>query len=465
MKAIIFIISLIININLAYAQLPAGVRELITKSPVPLNQISIWVAPVNSETPLISFQENTPRNPASVAKLLTTGTGLINLGADYRWKTEFYIDGKISNNTLNGNLIIKGYGNPYMVEERLVDIVSSLQEKGIYDINGKIIMDNYFFENEVEIPDLFDGNGMSPYNAIPNALAINFRTIKVTFSGNTGKAVVTTNPKLEYSEIQNNMTLNNSKKCKGKGFRPVINADKNQDLIIVSGSISRACSGVMLRKVLGDAGDLYFGLFKQYWTNAGGTISGSWSYGNVEDNYKLIHTQYSKPLSEQIKVMNKRSNNIMTRQLFLTIGAQMSQPPANLEKSRSIVFSTLKALRINTAGIKLDNGAGLSRVTRISAKQLASYLKSISKTNVSQYFKNSLSIAGVDGTLRKRLRNTPLQGNAIGKTGTLKNAKAVAGYLTNINGEKYVFAMLFQGNKATQGRILQDQILEWVYNH
>ncbi len=446
--------------------LPIAVQSEIEESPLTPEQISLWIAPAdNPSAPIVDFQSHIPRTPASVMKIITTGTGLLALGADYRWKTEFYTDGLFNNGTLNGNLIIKGYGDPYMVQEDMADMVSALQISGLLHINGNVILDNSYFSHSDTNPDTFDGHGIEPYNAIPNALSINFRTIQLSLITKKNHINITTDPKLTYTRIKNTMTLNRAKHCRGqKAFKPEINVDTAQHLITVSGTMSHRCKRKELTKVLTDAGDLYFGHFKKAWKRQGGAITGTWQYGSVPRNAKLFYRHQSRlPLSEQIAAMNKRSNNIMTRQLFLTIGAEQIEPPASLEKSRQVVMQQFKHFGIDTHNFFIDNGSGLSRSASISAKQLGQFLLAMHRSRASQTFEQSLSIAGVDGTLRYRLKDTPLAGNAIGKSGTLKQVKSLAGYLYAHSGKKYIYVMLFEGENARSGRPLMDNILQWIY--
>lgn len=447
------------------AALPTKVSELIKKSPLSNEEISLWVAPVDGGQPLLEYQATTPRNPASVAKLFTTGTGLLLLGENYRWRSEFYAEGQFEQGVLYGNLYIKTYGNPHFVEEELTDMVIELRNKGINRIEGEIIIDGGYFQPIFDSPHDFDGNGFEPYNAIPTAVNINFRTADLIFDAGSSGVEVTTNPPLFYTKFNNQIKLVKKSKCTSKDFTPHLKVDPSQDLVTLTGQMATACRQQRLKKVFADPGDVLYGHFKKAWELTGGEITEGWYYGAVPETATLIYTAYSKSLAEQISLMNKNSNNVMTRQLFLTLGAELSAPPATVEKSRQIIDAKLTEMGMDTTGLYIDNGAGLSRDVQVSAKQTGELLLLMQDSRVNQYFENSLAVAGVDGTLRKRLRGTPLEGNAIGKTGTLKNAKSVAGYLTAESGIKYAFVMLFEGRHATSGRQLQDDIMLWIYSH
>ncbi len=464
-KRCLCLLALVV-LKLTWAQtLPFAVENLLDQSKIPRENVSLWIAPVDTGQPIVNWQSHILRTPASVTKMLTTGVGLLTLGENYRWRTEFFTDGQLHNGVLKGDLLIKGHGNPYLVEEDMQSMVQALRARGMSDLQGNVILDDSYFVQSVENPDAFDGHGMEPYNALPNALNINFRTLKAIIEPAAKGVSVSLDPKLTDLRVENHMRLSKSKRCKGKGFAPKFTLDRANNVLTVSGHISRACGRQALTRVVGDAGDLFYAHFKRAWIQSGGTISGNWHYGRAPKGATTVLIAQSQPLFEQIAAMNKFSNNLMARQLFLTIGAEQTQPPATLEKSRQIMMSTLRALGIDTQGLYVENGAGLSRQTRLSAAQLGEFLLAMQSTPQAPYFEQSLSVAGVDGTLKRRLRNTPLAGNAVGKTGTLNRVKSIAGYLTAASGQKFAYVVLIEDRKAKSGRPLMDALMLWVYRN
>lgn len=459
------IIALLI-LSVAEAQVPLAIEQYIQDSNISKNNMSIWVAPVQKGSqPLLQLNSQVMRSPASVTKVITTGVGLQLLGGNYRWRTAFYTNGQIRDGVLHGDLLIKGYGNPYFVEERLIEMIAALRGKGIQRIAGEVILDgSYFAENHQNAAD-FDGQGTEPYNALPSALSINFRTAKLLISSENNRAVVTTRPKLTRTIIENDLRINRVKKCRGKGFAPKISVDYQFQVVRVSGSISANCREKALTKVLGSAGELLYGYFRQFWLQSGGELSNYWRYGHLSKGMKLLLETESKSLSEQIRAMNKHSNNLMTRQLFLTLGAVSKKAPATLAKSRELVKEQLHKMGVPTQDLWIDNGSGLSRMTRMSAEQIGRFLQAMQSSKVGYAFEESLAIAGVDGTMRRRLRGTPLAGKVKAKTGTLDGVKSIAGYLTASSGNQYVFAILVEDVAARRSGALMDKILQWVYLH
>jgi len=444
--------------------LPVALQNIIKRSPIPADDISIWISSVDSAKPLVDYHSHISRPPASTTKIITTGVALLLLGKDFRWPTSFYTDGKIERGHITGNLYIRGYGNPYMVKDSLQAMIAQLRHANISHIDGKVILDSSYFNNIQQNPNAFDGHGLEAYNAIPNALSIDFRTITIRINANKNAIELTTEPKLYHTKLINHLSFSQAKQCRGEGYKPRITVDNLQEIVTISGTISPSCKNRRLKAVIADAGDLFFAHFKEGWELSGGSVGNDWQYGHIDKYLSLLYQGLSKPLQKQIVPMNKLSNNLMARQLFLTIGAEILAPPATLDKSRWAVIDKLREIGLSVNNLFIDNGSGLSRKTHISAEQFGQFLLFMHHSKAAPYFKRSLSIVGVDGTLKQRLKGTPLAGNAIGKSGALNNAKSIAGYLSAKNGRLYAYVILLEGKRARTGRPLMDEIMKWIYN-
>lgn len=441
-------------------------EEKLASFSVKRQNLSLWVAsvqPFQPFQPLVAYQHQVPRSPASLVKLITTGTSLKLLGENFQWQTAFYTNGKIHQGTLQGDLYIKGFGNPYQVQERLIEMIAGLRQQGIERIGGQLVLDETYFAKFAERPNAFDGRGTQPYNALPNALAINFRTVEMIFGVKNGRPQVVTDPVLPQTVINNQLVLNTQPSCRGRGFSPQVSLDGSSQRVVVKGSLSVHCQGRRITQVLGSAGEVFYANFKKFWLESGGQLTGQWRYGQVKPGLKLLYQAKSKPLSEQIKAMNKLSNNLMSRQLFLTLGAEGTQPPATLEKSREVVMNTLRQMGVPTNFLWLDNGSGLSRDARLTAEQIGYFLQVMHQQKEWDLFEKSLAVAGVDGTMKWRLRKTPLVGKVIAKTGSLEGVRTIAGYLTSHSGQLYCFVIMIEDQLAQSSRALMDAILQWIY--
>lgn len=175
----------------------------------------------------------------------------------------------------------------------------------------------------------------------------------------------------------------------------------------------------------------------------------------------------SRPLSEQIRLINKYSNNVMTRQLFLTMGAETYGWPGSLPKARAAVTQWLSDNGLDAERIVLDNGAGLSRDTRISARSLARLLALGWRSPFMPEFVASMSLVGMDGTFRRRFRDGPLTGQAHLKTGRLDGVTAMAGYAMARDGRRYVVVSLHNSPDVHRGtgEVVQNAILQWLHGY
>jgi D-alanyl-D-alanine carboxypeptidase/D-alanyl-D-alanine-endopeptidase (penicillin-binding protein 4) len=201
----------------------------------------------------------------------------------------------------------------------------------------------------------------------------------------------------------------------------------------------------------------------QFWSELGGTWSGTVREGTVSASARLFHTQESPALADVVRDMNKFSNNVIARQLFLTIGAGTSGPPARSEAARGAIRQWVEAKGIAAPELVMENGSGLSRLERISAASLAGLLQAAWRSNVMPEFIASMPVAAVDGTMRRRLRKEGVAGNAHVKTGLLSDVRAMAGYVRDSGGRRHIVVMLVNHPNAHQSQAALDALLRWVY--
>ncbi len=189
---LILIGTLFLRVSLAAAeQLPAVIEKMIATHHVAKGDLSLLIKDVYRQAPLVSFNAQVSRSPASLMKLLTKAAALIRMGPDYRWPTRFYIDHfPDADGVLKGNLYVQGGGDPFLVEERLESMLIDLREKGIRHLSGDIVLDTSLYRLSAEERDryTFDGDPWSPYNAVPNPLMVNFRTVKIRLQPRGKKA-------------------------------------------------------------------------------------------------------------------------------------------------------------------------------------------------------------------------------------------------------------------------------------
>ncbi|MBN8280228.1 MAG: D-alanyl-D-alanine carboxypeptidase/D-alanyl-D-alanine-endopeptidase [Gammaproteobacteria bacterium] len=448
--------------------LPAPVNRILVQNKLPESAVSAFVQRVGSTEPLLAFNEDVPRNPASVMKLVTTFAALEALGPVYQWKTEVYADGRINQGVLAGDLILKGYGDPYLVTERLWLLQRELRQRGLRDIDGDIVIDNSWFAREELDPGAFDGQEYRAYNALPDALLVNFQAVNFTFRPDAarGRVEISTDPVLANLDIQNKMRLFRGSCGSSKsGISMVVGNTAPRPRVTFSGALASQCAEYQLLRSVLDGPAYAYGAFRGLWEEQGGRIAGGPRQGQVPDGKSPFLTFQSPALAEVIRSVNKYSNNVMTRQLFLTLGAEKFGPPGTVEKGARAVEAALAARGLRFPELNAGNGAGLARESRISAASLGELLLAAHASPFQPEFSASLSIAGLDGTTRKRFLADPVAGDMHLKTGTLNGVTSIAGFVHSQSGAEYAVVMVVNGPKATWGGGIEAQnaLLRWVH--
>ncbi len=425
--------------------------------------VSIYVADVNADKPLLLHNADVQRKPASTMKLLTTFAALKTLTPTYRWKTEAWIRGTLVDGVLDGDLILKGYGDPFLVHQHYWKFIHDLRNKGLTTIKGNVIIDNSYFDIPKIDPGAFDRTPHRPYNAQPSALMYNFQTTRFLFKADEKqrKVIVKAFPALDTLKIESRVNFARNF-CHKSHYKPYFKKGKDSKLVI-TGYYSSACGQQFILRNVTEPRVLAFNAFKQFWQELGGHLEGSLVTGKVDKQKdSRLHLYQSPTLGEQIRTINKWSNNVMTRQLLLSLGAEKYGAPATLEKGRQAIIDVLKAVGVqNTDDILIDNGSGLSRTSHFSARQMGSLLKAAYRDVYMPEFMASLSIPGLDGTLFKRFKKGDIKGRAHLKTGTINGVSTISGYMLNRQGKRLIIVV--QQNGGGSKVALQNDILRWVF--
>lgn len=448
------------------AGLPSPVSQSLRESGIPLDAVGIFVQQVDKSRPAISLNTAKPMNPASTMKLLTTYAGLELLGPAYTWKTEFYATGEIKDGVLDGDLILKGHGDPALTLERFQELLRALKNTGLREIRGDLVLDNHWFNLPEHDPGAFDGEPWRAYNAAPDALLVNFRATQFTFRGDaaTGKVLIAADPALPQLRIVNQIELRQVP-CADWKDRLGQQVQKTGDIVTVTftGNFSLACGEKNLELSVLDNATYVHALFRQLWQENGGTLRGGFRQGETPATAKRLASINSPPLADVIRLVNKFSNNVMARQILLTIGAEKQGEPGNVDKGISSIRAWLEEKKLDFPELALENGAGLSRQERISAQHLGELLLAAWESPVMPELMSSLPITAVDGTLEKRLKNSEVAGQAHLKTGSLDGVRAMAGYLLDRKGRRWVVVFMVNHTNAGASRAAQDALLEWLY--
>jgi serine-type D-Ala-D-Ala carboxypeptidase/endopeptidase (penicillin-binding protein 4) len=445
----------------ALDRLPGAATIALRQSGVPESAIGVYVHDLSTNTPVISINADRALNPASVVKLLTTYAALDLLGPAYVWKTEAYLDGTLLGGRLQGDLILKGYGDPKLTLEALWLFLRDLRGRGLREIDGRVVLDRSHFEVGDFNPAEFDNEPNRPYNVGPDALLLNYKSVKLQFlpDEQRRRVEIFAEPQLPQVSIVNNLAIGPGN-CSVWPERPSIQGNT----MAFVGVYPAGC-GERSRHFSLLGPDEYFGtVFRQLWRELGGTLTGAVGPGPLPPGARLFATAVSPPLSELIRDINKFSNNVMARQLFLTLAGTQAPPPLTAARANDAVRAWLSRAGMHFPELNVDNGSGLSRSGRISARNLGKLLISAWRSPLMPEFISSMPLVAVDGTMRRRLGDSPVAGQAHIKTGYLEGVRTIAGYVNDIQGRSLAVVFLINHADARNAQAAQDALLDWLYH-
>lgn len=454
-------------LNQDIGDFPEAVKVVIDGHNLSESSFSLLVQEIGADEPLLAHNSGTAFNPASSIKTLTTLAALDTLGPAFTWQTELFALGPVSNGVLQGDLLMKGGGDPFLLEDQLRNMLKALQRAGIEHVTGNLVMDGSYFDPTVESGGNIDNQNGRSYNTEPNAIISNFQSVSFYFQPhpNGRDVVIITDPQLPNLKITNRLRLTD-RSCDGfqRGVSFNLN-DNDPSEVIFEGRFPSGCRQYrMVREVL-DAPGYTFGLFMQLWGELGGTLDGRPRVGTAPDDLEPVLTWNSLPMSDVVKSINKFSNNLMTRHLLLTLGAETFGSPATVDKGIEAIESYLVMKGMDTSQLILSNGAGLSRDARITTELLNEILRSAWLSPYMPEYVASLPINGMDGTMRNRLRGTNISGRMHIKTGSLDEVSAIAGYVYSSSNKAYAVTGIINHELADRGPgvELMDALLNWVY--
>lgn len=448
------------------AGLPETVKQALARTKLPEASVAVYVHEIGAPRPAVAFGAERVMNPASTMKLVTTYAALELLGPAYVWHTEAYGSAPLVNGVLNGDLILKGHGDPKLTIENFWLLLRNLRGRGVRDIRGDLVLDRTFFSREAHDSARFDDQPTRPYNTAPDALLVNFKAVTAHFipdaEGRTVRIVV--DPFLPQLKVANDVKLTTGS-C-GYWLSQIkidVQGSGESARLAFSGNYALDC-GEQARSfsVLGHR-EYVAGLFSALWQEMGGTLSGAARDGEVPAAARLLASARSHTLAEIVRDINKYSNNVMARQLFLTLGAVGEGAPGSNEKSSRTIKQWLAAKGLSFPELVLENGAGLSRIERITAKNLGQLLLTAYSSPVMPELIASLPLTAVDGTMRKRLSGALVAGHAHIKTGSLSNVRSIAGYVLDRRGRRAVVVFIANHANAANAQPVQDALLQWVY--
>jgi len=423
------------------------ILQSIPKEALSNGRLGVVVKSLTTDELIFQYNPDKLFVPASNVKVLTSVTALSILKPDYRFKTVFYSGGDVTQGVIHGGLYIKGYGDPTLSTQHLETIAEEFKSLGVKEIKGGIIVDDSYFDNiryGKGWKEKWKGDVFSPPIS---ALSLNYNTfyIKVYPSKPGRIPIVALEPKGTNVNVINKAITTN------KGGRLTAVWLEGGKTIKLDGSISRRTPSYTLEITTRNP-TLYAGsAFKRILDDAGIRVEGYVTVGVVPDWAGVLYTHFSDPLYLIIAEFNKNSVNIIGENIVKTLGATIIGEPGTWEKGTQVVSNFLHEIGIKDS-FEIFDGSGLSLLNRVSPNAITDVLEyAYNNQVISLKFLNSLSIGGVDGTLKKRFRRSAVEGRVMAKTGHLSNVNALSGYLFTKSGDVLVFSILANGlgSKAT----------------
>jgi D-alanyl-D-alanine carboxypeptidase/D-alanyl-D-alanine-endopeptidase (penicillin-binding protein 4) len=451
----------------AHAALPGNLARAFQDAGIPLSAVAVVVREAGHAQPVIAHEASRAMNPASVMKVVTTYAALELLGPQYRWRTEAYLGGKLDRQgMLHGNLILKGHGDPRVTIEQWQAFMADLRAQGLNGITGDLVLDRSFFKLPEHDPAAFDQEPLRPYNVGPDALLVNFKAVRFAFTPEPSRKAVAirAEPPLPEVTVAGSPQLTNGDCGDWRASVAAHYVDTGSAASAAfPGRYAQACGERDWYVALLDHPTYVHGMFLTYFRDKGGLFAGSVVEGRAPRNATPFAVMESAPLHDIVRDVNKLSNNVMARQVFLTLATVRHPPPATPALAADTVQKWLKERKIAMPGLVLDNGSGLSRRERATAAGLAALLAAADASDVRDEFASSLAVAAMDGTVQKRFRDGSVAGQALLKTGTLEGVRSLAGYVIDGQGRKFVVVAMINHANAARGGAALDELVAWVY--
>ncbi|MCX8052977.1 MAG: D-alanyl-D-alanine carboxypeptidase/D-alanyl-D-alanine-endopeptidase [Armatimonadetes bacterium] len=401
--------------------------------------------------------------PASNMKLFVSAAALDRLGPGFTYKTRLYSNAKPDKRgVIKGDIALVGGGDPVLGIKDLTNFAKRLRTMGIRKITGGVVVDDSMFD-DVRLGWAWTWNDL-PYYYSPEISALNINRNVVDVWVQPGKrtgaaAVVTFDPPTSYVEVENTALT-------GKADSPkTIRVDRRlgRNVISVSGSIP---VGIKVKSaeetITVQEPSLYAGhILKEELSKQGIVVFGGIKSGKLPAGGTLLCEHTSPPLSKIVAMLNKPSDNLIAEVLLKTLGAVI-KGKGTFEAGVEVAKKFWEESGLDLTGLRIVDGSGLSRLNYVTARNVVDLLTHMHRHEYSDVFLESLPIAGVDGTLRNRLKGTACEKNLRAKTGYLSQVSSLSGYLTTTSGEPLVFSILMNHHFCSNGpaTAVQDKICE-----
>lgn len=461
----------------ARADLPALLASFQRLGIAPQN-VSIMVQGVQEDAqPMLAFNENNALVLASTTKLLTSLAAMDVLGPKFAWQTRAYALGPVKNGVLEGDLLIVGGGDARLSSQDLLAWFKKIQKKGVQDIRGNIVLHQGLFRTQatdhVNTPEPTPDH---PHHVWPEAFMLNEGVMRLDLSNEQGGLQVKYRPAMDGVQLVQDNVVMSKKRC-GSIKNPIsvtFDEQATPPRLLVQGEWSSTCTPRQM--VLSMAPGSRFAALAAAaaWREAGGLLTGAGvvqlpeqkgTVAVVPKGAKTMSTYSSPFLPALLRAMNKESDNLIARNLLLSMAKGFPNRPATLKEAIKSFAQWRQKQGLTPEDVSLDNGSGLSHAERAKASVMTQLLRKTWRSTQGKTLFDSLPVAGQDGTLFNRMTRSVVRGNAFMKTGTLNDVRALSGYVRGQTGQIYAVTVLVNDPNAEKSLPAIDSFIEWVFTN
>lgn len=441
--------------------LAAVIRQAVERRCSRPDRLSVVVRSLTAGETLFAHHPSQMRIPASNQKLATTAAALARLGPDYTFPTDVYADGPVRGGILEGNLYLKGYGDPFLVQERVRELAHELRLLGLRRIQGDLVADDTYFDAVRYGRGWHAEGSLRPYQAPHGALSFNFNVVWVLIDPGPAPGAPA---RVQLEAPAGTIRLEGTIATGPPGGRPAVRLARRRvdgkDRIRVGGAIPARARRVTYPVTISEPALYAAGAFSVFLKEAGIALGGGVRRGATPKEAELLARTLSRPLGELVRDVNKVSNNFMAEQILKALGAEEHGLPGTAEKGLRVVRDFLLAVGVPADSFELADGSGLSRLNRFSAEGLVALLEAMHRDfRLRPEFAASLAVVGIDGTVRRKMQRTSSVRRVRVKSGLLDRVQTLSGYAVADNGETLAFAILSNENGCNPNPLFHEIIL------
>ena len=449
------------------AALPRPIVRGFVDAQVPLYAVALVVQEIGAARPLFAHEPDRPMNPASVMKLVTSFAALELLGVDYRWRTEAYLDGTLDGGILHGDLVLKGHGDPKITVEQWQSFMAQLQARGLHEIDGDLVLDRSHFAPRRSRSVRLRRRAAEALQRRPGRDAGQFqvgalrvRPERRRRCDRPARRAAAAPRRRRHGPRRRPGELQRLARQPRRELRRPRQTPRRRASPAATPSPAASATG---GSRCSTTRHYVHGMFETYFREAGGRFGGQWRNGTAPARAAPFAVLESAPLYDIVRDINKLSNNVMARQVFLTLATTHAPPPATTAKATAAVHAWLAGRKLRMPELGSTTARDCRAASGSAPAASPRLLRAADASKVRDEFASSLAVAAIDGTLQRRFQNGTVAGQALLKTGSLEGVRAIAGYVIDAEGRRWIVVALINHANAVRGQPALDTLVQWVY--